>query len=103
MNNDFDKDLLYKTLHFLDCFETVFDNDWYHTRENIRDKDAKWQWIPEDKTLLDPECVNDNWSNHANLVERYLALRAYLVSNYFAESEECLLSVRYSRITGEEL
>lgn len=79
MNNELNE----RIQDFIDCFELVFDMDWYFTKESISDE----YLIKEDGTFLDPYPgehftggPGDNWANRSSLISAYRELKAFAIS-----------------------
>jgi len=60
---------------FLWHFELVFDSDWQHTREVLRDPR---HYISESGTFLHPavEDESNNWGNRGGLLDAYRRLKS---------------------------
>ena len=73
---------------FLAHFELVFDNDWWFTKETIRDDAGSTvPFIAENGTFTNPfpgehfvGGKGDNWGNRSRLLNSYRNLKAYLIS-----------------------
>lgn len=70
-----------KACEFLAAFDHVFNQDWSHSKECLRNPDAFID--PSEGTFIYPN-VNDpsaNWSARDVLLERYFELRKALLQN----------------------
>lgn len=74
-----DQDLEKAASAFVDSFELVFDNDWWHTKHSIEDSES---YIKPAGTFLNPgvDDEHNDWANRGNLLDAYRKLRAVLNS-----------------------
>lgn len=69
--------------NFMDCFETVFSNDWECTKANLRDDWIDMAIAPSgDFIHPDVDDESNNWANRGCLLRAYRALRDALPEGY---------------------
>ena len=70
-----DKDLLHAAAEFVLRFESVFDNDWSHTKHMIQEREALIKGTFANPGVEDEE---NDWSDRARVLEAYRHLKALL-------------------------
>lgn len=74
------RDFIQAALDFVEAFETVFDEDWDHTRVSLGADTAEMGFIAPTGTFLKPgvEDESNNWGNRGYLLSMYRRLAALI-------------------------